>query len=147
MMNLKNKSKLLIILLSSLVISFSVFGRSPAVEPITGISIDQYKEVDPKNDPGFNWKQDSTRQARLKDGKVVTPYDSGTSITMTAIFLIAIVSFPIALWFALMKSFPATPNQTENTANHANTIDLAAERSKREDQESVDSDDHIHKAS
>ncbi len=155
MMNSKNKKSFLFILLSvgSFLLSTASFGRAPAVEPVTGISIDQYREVDPKKDPGFNWNQNSSQFVRFKTGartasRSTASYDSTTSTTMTAVFLLAIVAFPIALWFTLMKSFPSTPTSTpENSTHESVTIDLAAERSKREDQESSDDDDHIHKAS
>ncbi len=133
--------------------SATAFGRAPAVEPVTGISIDQYREADPKKDPGFNWHQDSSKYVRLKTDnrtgqRSTASYDSPSSVTMTAIFLLAIVAFPIALWFTLMKSFPAAPASTpEDTAHQSVTIDLAAERSRREEKESSDDDDHIHKAS
>lgn len=131
------------------------FGRAPAVEPVTGISIDQYREVDPKSDPGFNWKQNASKHIHFNTNtskRAPASYESTTSKTMTAVFLIAIAAFPIALWFTLMKSFPTTPESTPESVPHeAITIDLAAERSKREDKmiddDDIDTDNHIHKAS
>lgn len=125
-----------------------VFGRSPAVEPVTGISIDQYKEVDPAKDPGFNFKQSAPKQVSFRKpaGKrAPADYESGPSITTTIAFLTLVISFPIALWFTMMKAFPAAPTPTSSETPSAQTFDLAAERSKRED-ESENSDD-IHKAS
>lgn len=156
MMNTKNKTSLLLIIYSvgTFFFSLSSFGRAPAVEPVTGISIDQYREVDPKSDPGFNWKQDASRHIHFNTDTVSrrrapANYASTTSTTMTTVFLLAIVAFPIALWFTLMKSFPTAPESIpESTPEQAVTIDLAAERSKREEKAASEEDnDHIHKAS
>ncbi len=152
MMNSKKQSSLLLILsITAFILSSSVFGRAPAVEPVTGISIDQYQEVDPKKDPGFNWNQDKSKHIRLKNEGQRTPaaYDSKSSIAMTVIFILGIVSFPIALWFTLMKSFPEAPTNQELPTSQGTTIDLAAERSRRKEQseDSMETDDDVHKAS
>ena len=60
-MNSKTNTKIFFLFIASLLFSYSTMGRSPAVEPVTGISIDQYREVDPKNDPGFKWDQDQSK--------------------------------------------------------------------------------------
>lgn len=154
MMNSTNTKSLFFILLSlgSFLLSSASFGRAPAVEPVTGISIDQYREVDPKEDKGFDWHQDSSKFTRFKNNRTTgqrasVAYDSSASTTMSVVFLVAIVAFPIALWFTLMKSFPNTPSSSpENSGHQSVTIDLATERSKREEKEGEE-DDHIHKAS
>jgi len=154
MMNSKNRSTILLFIysLGTLLFSSVIFARAPAVEPVTGISIDQYREVDPKSDPGFNWKQDPSKYIHFNTNTAKrnpANYESTTSTTMTAVFLLAIVAFPIALWFTLMKSFPTAPESIpENGQQTAVTIDLATERSKRGEKVTTEEeDDRINKAS
>ena len=144
-MNSKTNTKIFFLFIASLLFSYSTMGRSPAVEPVTGISIDQYREVDPKNDPGFKWDQDKSKHIRLMGKK--SDYSSASSVTTTLLFFAALAAFPLAMWFALMKSFPSTPSQPENTGHQSVTIDLAAERSKREESKDQSSTEKVDKAS
>lgn len=148
-MTSKSSKSLFILLISTFFFSVSTMGRSPAVEPITGISIDKYRDVNPKNDPGFNWKQDSSRHVRLmpETSSKTSDYSSASSITTTIVFLLSIAAFPIALWFTLMKAFPSTPSHSETPAHQSVMIDLAAERSRRSDNVDDENEDDVHKAS
>jgi hypothetical protein len=147
-MKLKINQKNSILFLLALFFSLTINGRSPAVEPVSGISIDQYQEADPKKDPGYNWKHNSNQLIKLKNQRTPanTNYNSTVSTTLAVIFFLTITAFPIALWFTLMKAFPTTPNTPEQNNHHAETIDLAAERSRRE-LNTVNNDDDINKAS
>lgn len=142
----------LLLFLSSLM----AFGRAPAVEPVTGIDIGKYKEVDPSQDPGFNWKQsDYVQETSLittrkpAEKALIERTKAQRKSWPTYAFLIGLVTLPFALWYSIMKglegkeeSTTATANITENYTN--NTVDLHSEREKRK----VDSDnDNIPKAS
>ena len=135
----------------------ATFGRAPAVEPIRGISIKEYKEVDPASDPGFDWRQDSltvqntglitTREPAQKD--LITNTTSQKKSWPTYAFLLSLLTLPFVLWYSVMKGLEghemAEHESTgENYPHHDNTVDLLSERNKREEQAKKD---HISKAS
>ncbi|MCF8058761.1 MAG: hypothetical protein K9K67_05660 [Bacteriovoracaceae bacterium] len=140
-----------------ILLSTAAFGRSPAVEPVTGISIEEYKEVSPKQDPGFNWQQrnfviDSTILVKTREPaekKLINQTKSQRKSWPTYLFLFSLVSLPFALWYSIMKGL-----ENKNSQDHyviepvfsatSNTVDLNKEREKRK----KDEEDHnIPKAS
>lgn len=121
--------------------SLSSFGRSPAVEPIRGISINEYREVDPKSDPGFNWRQsDYVQETSLvttrtpAERKLIGQTKSQRKSWPTYAFLISLIGLPFVLWYSIMKSLEdkeepkamAQHSQSEN-----NTIDFSEAREQR----------------
>lgn len=136
--------------------SMMAFGRSPAVEPITGIDIGKYKEVDPAQDPGFNWKQGDYVQEtslittrRPAEKALIERTRAQKKSWPTYLFLFGLITLPFALWYSIMKGLEGKENHsstavasTENYTN--NTVDLHSEREKRK----VDNDNNdIPKAS
>lgn len=142
--------------LSILFLSLSTFGRAPAVEPIRGISIDQYQETDPARDPGFNWKQEDYVQ---ETSLITTRVPAETALINrtsnqkkswpTYAFLVSLLALPFVLWYSVMKGL----NSQDSAPGHgaipteevSNTYDLGEERRKRQQSE-TDPDD-ISKAS
>jgi hypothetical protein len=117
----------------------SVMGRSPAVEPVTGISIDQYEEVNPSNDPGFNWNTKLSKAASTtlvttrvpaQNGLIKGTTSQGKSLP-TTLFLIGLLTLPFFLWKGLMKGLEKSDSGTAN----AETVDLMSEREKRNQSE------------
>lgn len=150
--------KLLFVFLFSM--AATAFGRAPAVEPIRGISIDEYKEVDPKADPGFNWNRDHT----VVDTSLITTREPAQKALIdstksqkkswpTYAFLASLIALPFFLWYSVMKGLEngnatghvETGSQPEVYPHHDNTVDLMTERNKRE--EKTKKDGHIPKAS
>jgi hypothetical protein len=122
------------------VFSATTFARSPAVEPVTGISIDQYKQVDPSNDPGFDWNQQNSKA--VSTSLITTRVPSQNSLIQktrsqekslgTTLLLIALLTLPFFIWNVAMRGLDKT------TAAHgvtAETVDLSSEREKRSHQE------------
>ncbi len=147
---------LMIFLFSSL-----AFGRAPAVDPIRGISIDDYREVDPNKDPGFNWNKGDT----VVDTSLITTREPAQKALIaktksqnknwpTYIFLASLITLPFVLWLSVMKGLEESerhahqesPSGSMNLPHHDNTVDLMAERNKRES-ESKAKDKDVHKAS
>lgn len=137
-------------------LSLMSFGRAPAVEPVTGIDIGKYKEVDPSQDPGFNWKQSDYVQEtslittrRPAEKALIDRTKAQRKSWPTYVFLFGLVTLPFALWYSIMKGLEGKEERTvtEATSTEAytnNTVDLHSEREKRK----VDSDnDNIPKAS
>lgn len=130
-----------------ILLSVATFGRSPAVEPITGISIDEYKEVSPKQDPGFNWRQSdfvqetsliATRQPAER--LLIKQTRSQKKSWPTYLFLFSLISLPFVLWYSIMKGLDNKSLQTYEGIDPihsatANTVDLNQEREKRKKDE------------
>lgn len=147
------------LLLAIVFLSSAAFGRAPAVEPIRGISIDDYREVDPKRDPGFNWNQNdvvrdtsliTTREPAQK--ALIADTESQNKNWPTYVFLASLITLPFVLWYSVMKGLEESEKHAHhepttgspNLPHHDNTVDLMAEREKRENEEKKGK---VHKAS
>ncbi|PIP90116.1 MAG: hypothetical protein COW01_09560 [Bdellovibrionales bacterium CG12_big_fil_rev_8_21_14_0_65_38_15] len=128
--------KIIFLLLFS--ISSSLFAsRGPAVEPVTGISIEEYNETTPQPGRGFDFNQTDTFFEKA-------PTD--TSLTMTTVaFLIFASSLPFIVWFGVMRALPdATPVNSEAPTARPSLTVVAKEPSSSNDE---DDDQHWPKAS
>ncbi len=128
--------KIIFLLLFS--ISTSLFaGRGPAVEPVTGISIEEYNETTPQQGRGFDFNQTDSFFEKA-------PTD--TSLTMTTVaFLVFASSLPFIVWFGVMRALPdATPVSTETPAARPSLTVVAKEPSSSNND---DDDQHWPKAS
>jgi hypothetical protein len=124
---------------------FSVlsFGRAPAVEPVTGIDIGKYKEVDPAQDPGFNWRQGEYVQetsiitTRVPAQKaLIEKTRNQTKTWPTYAFLLGLITLPFVLWYSIMKGLEDNESYATSEVHHEqpvlnNTVDLHQEREKR----------------
>ena len=92
-----------------LCLSFSpLFARSPAVEPVTGISIDQYKEVEAGKDQGYDFSKNEPNYIKARSDAELSP--------TTAFFLVVASALPFIVWFGVMRALPdATPMENSNT--------------------------------
>lgn len=147
-----------ITLLLLFVISLTTFGRAPAVEPVRGISIDQYQETDPAQDPGFNWKQgDYVQETSLittrvpAEAALINKTSNQSKSWPTYVFLISLLTLPFVLWYSVMKGLEnpdADPSESISQAEEsvASTYNLSEERKKRQQEGQEDGDD-IYKAS
>jgi len=139
----------------TIIFSPALQARSPAVEPVTGISIDQYQEVSPQEDPGFNWKKPTDITSNTSLITTRTPAESGlisktenqTKSWPVTLFLLGLICLPFALWYSVMKGLEDREdlvNQSSTKNITGNTVDLNEERKKRNSEQ--DNDD-ISKAS
>lgn len=100
---------LILFLFLTLVTSSMAFARKPAVEPVTGISIDQYDDVAPSKATPFKFGQEKTKNMApaksKKEVKQTSIKDNNESKSQTnKIIVILMVSLlPIAVWLGLMK--------------------------------------------
>jgi len=81
-----------------------VMGRSPAVEPVKGLSIEEYDQVPPSKARGFDFSQQKkepiTKQLR-KISSTSNPNNNNWSASLLVFFLFAI---PFIMWFGVMRS-------------------------------------------
>ena len=99
-----------ITILILLILPFTSFARKPAVEPVTGISIDEYKDVPPSQAKGFNWtnpkKVDSVTNEKSKFDSSKLPeqvISTAEAPDLTpAIVLFFMTILPFAVWFFLL---------------------------------------------
>lgn len=99
-----------IIALTLLALSINpLFARSPAVEPVTGISIEEYRETDPKTSKGYDFSKNDTPAYSEAHN------DAELNAT-TAFFLIVASALPFVVWFGVMRALPdATPTESQST--------------------------------
>ena len=131
-------------LITLFLLSLTTFGRSPAVEPIRGISISEYKEVDPKADPGFNWRQsDFVQETALvttrtpAERSLINQTKSQRKTWPTYVFLVSLLGLPFVLWYSVMKGLEDKGSEGfvahgEHSGDVDNTIDFNQEREKRQ---------------
>ncbi|MCR9203495.1 MAG: hypothetical protein NXH75_02890 [Halobacteriovoraceae bacterium] len=143
-----------LILLSLFVLSFTTFGRAPAVEPVRGISIEQYQETNPATDPGFNWKEENYVQETSlittrvpAEAALINNTSNQSKSWPTYLFLVSLLTLPFVLWYSVMKGLesPETdPSESiSSSENVASTYNLSEERKKRQQSD----EDDISKAS
>lgn len=94
----------IVTILILLILPFSSFARSPAVGPVTGISIDEYKDVPPSQAKGFNWKNSedikpSFDSSKLPEQGINT--EEGPDLS-PAIVLFFMSILPFGIWFFLL---------------------------------------------
>lgn len=149
------KPIILFIFMTAGLLSFKVEARKPAVEPVMGLSIEEYENVPPEQSQGFNFDQNETQKAESRQpGQEQltvpqTPVASRNLINQSAqssspdtpatLFYILLSLLPFVVWFGLMKNLDAN-REEEFTAE---MYDLEEQRRKRDQ----DHDDDIPKAS
>ncbi len=107
-------------------ISASAFSRSPAVEPVRGISIEQYTEVNPDNDPGYNWGAKTSVALQVGPTQNRPLQANGLPTTL---LLIGLLTLPFFLWRGIMKNLDKV--EVATAEHSAETVDLMSEREKR----------------
>jgi hypothetical protein len=101
-----------LILLAVIAVSFSAFARNPAVEPVSGISIDHYNDVPPSEGQGFDWnnkKQQKSVKTKNTQSKLDVDRLPQQEITDTtgadltpAFILFFMLVLPFGIWFFLL---------------------------------------------
>lgn len=147
--------KLTILLI--LLLPLSAFARKPAVEPITGISIDDYRDVPPSKAKGYNWNEGEskvTSEAIAPKGdtsKLPTRSiaDSTGPDLKPAFILVLLLVLPFGIWFFMNGKLdePETEIGFQDEV-HDNTLAFPKTNSKKEEDNDDDDDDfNIPKAS
>lgn len=118
--NMKKITLLALILLSNLTL---VEAREPAVEPVTGISIDDYKVIPPSQAKGYEFQKGKPTNVGQKTPvqKTITNTTATTEVTNietkttkqlqtdapgwpTSLFLFVLIALPFGAWFGIMRS-------------------------------------------
>lgn len=91
------------IVLGGLALATESLARKPAIDPVQGISIDQYKEVKPSEDPGFNFSGTEERvpaanKAQAPSTTIEKP--EGKNISWWPLF-----ALPVGLFFLMRSKF------------------------------------------
>lgn len=108
--------------------------RSPAVEPVTGISIEEYRETTPSPSSGFDFTNSEAFYEKA-------PTDTQLSTT-TVLFLLFASALPFVVWFGVMNALPdGVPTSSESATRPA--LSVVPGESKKDD----DHDHHYPKAS
>lgn len=109
------------------ILTSPLFARSPAVEPVQGISIEEYREVDSTQAKGYDFAKYEAHQTRP---------NSELSFT-TGFFLLVVSALPFVVWFGVMRALPdATPKAPEQGTQKPNLSIINGEGRKDDD------DDH-----
>ncbi|MFT6068207.1 MAG: hypothetical protein ACJAT2_002921 [Bacteriovoracaceae bacterium] len=145
--------KLTILLI--LLLPLSAFARKPAVEPVTGISIDEYKEVPPSQAKGYNWNEGeskvTTEAVAPKGDPSKLPSRTISEATepnlKPAFILVLLLVLPFGIWFFMNGKLddPETEIGFQDEEIEDNT--LAFPKSKKNDDDNDDDDFNIPKAS
>ncbi len=128
-----NKQLILFFFLA-LVSSSMTFARGPAVEPVTGISIDQYDDVPPSKAVPFDFSQENrtkklepVKKNTVKETNLETLEDSQSS-TNKYIVILMVCLLPIAVWLGLMKGVKDLDEEVPS-----NIVDLDSKRDNDDD--------------
>ncbi|WP_372651784.1 hypothetical protein [Halobacteriovorax sp.] len=110
------------------------FARGPAVEPVTGISIDQYEDVPPSEAVPFDFSQDGKtkkvapiKKNTVKETNLETLEDS-RSTTNKYIVILMVCLLPLAVWLGLMKGVKDLDEEIPS-----NIVDLDSKRDNNDD--------------
>lgn len=134
--------------------------RKPAVEPVTGISIDDYKEVPPSEAQGYDWNKGQNNQANRKPKSVEqAPVNTdelpqkeietvSTPDLTPAVVLLFMLSLPFGIWFFLLGKLEKPENEVgfQEDEDLDNTLAFPG-KSKTESNKDDDDDFDIPKAS
>ncbi len=142
---MKKISFLALVLLSTLSL---VDAREPAVEPVTGISIDDYKVIPPSQAKGYDFQKgkpksvadkqpiqkttDTTATTAFKKVETKTTKQLGSEAPAwpTSILLFLLVALPFGAWFGIMKSLEQ--DKTEDIVP-SNTLAFPSRDNKTDD--------------
>jgi hypothetical protein len=131
-----------------LLLGTEAFGRSPAVEPISGISIDNYNDVPPEQAKGYDFDQKGTARKPAAPGGETSAYESNarSAITKSApaltkekatdgtwaqglAVLLLLSALPIIVRVGVVQLLKRSREESAN--DHAETIDFNLARSKK----------------
>lgn len=100
--------------------------RSPAVEPVTGISIEEYTETTPKPSSAFDFRNS-------QDFYEKTPTDTQLSTT-TVLFLLFASALPFVVWFGVMSALPDGVLPTSEQSEARPVLSVVPGESQKDDE-------------
>lgn len=127
-----------------LLLCWSAEARSPAVEPVMGLSIEEIDHVPPEEATGFDFSQPENA-SRSPAIEVPVNYDfnaptrTETPNTREGQFPVSLIALmlvlPFIIWFGLMRNLDSAPTPTQVQPG---TISLEEARKNRESQKEKD---------
>lgn len=137
------KSFSIFIVLMMGLFSFNAQSRSPAVDPVMGLSIEEYDHAPPAQAQSFDFSQaQSSQELRTPTSEAITPrtlqQSSGEGSGPATYFYILMSLLPFVIWFGVMKNLEKQDQKM--TSLPENMYDLDSERNKRKADSSDDSD-------
>lgn len=142
-----------LLILALFTLPLSSFARKPAVEPVTGISIDEYKEVPPSQAQGYNWNKKNTESLKVKEntapqvkGDVSAlperEISSTTGPNLTpAIVLFFMLILPFGIWYFLLGKLDEPETEIGfQEEEEDNTLAFPSKSHKKDDEDDDDFD-------
>lgn len=118
------------------------FARGPAVEPVSGISIDDYKEIPPDQAKGYHFQKGKpvsassvtpvktiTKSKNPKTKSKEQVYDSAPAWPLSFL-LVLLIGLPFGIWIGVMKSLG---KEQEPLDTSHNTIAFPSKKSGDDD--------------
>ena len=113
------------LLLFLILISFS-YARKPAIEPVTGISIDEYQDGPATGATGFDF---TAQKSKNLQGQQLAQNSPADGLPVSLMIFLAFLPFAISL--LILRKLKHSRQTTAST----NTIDLNEHRQKKKQQE------------
>ena len=111
-------------------IAFNLSARSPAVEPLMGSSIEEYKEVDPKKAKGYNFNRTPSslenqipRKHNETTLKTKSATDTKENLDFLVLFFILLPVFVSAIAYFKFKSGQETTQEIVENNSQSNSED------------------------
>jgi hypothetical protein len=127
-------SKSLILFLFMILVTSNVFARKPAVEPVTGLSIDQYDDVHPSKAKAYDFNNKKTKKLapvkapkKVKQTSLEQMKDKKSGINQGLVVLMVFL-LPVAVWLGLMKGIKDFDEEVPN-----NVVDLNSKSNSSDD--------------
>ena len=121
-----------------ILVTSTAFGRKPAVEPVTGLSIDQYDDVHPSKAKAYDFNTNKTKKLapakgakKVKQTSIDQMKDKKSKMNQ-GIVLLMVFLLPVAVWLGLMKGVKDLDQEVPN-----NVVDLNS-KSKSSDDDDID---------
>jgi hypothetical protein len=135
---------ILSLMTAGLTIQKAFAGRSPSVEPITEVSIEENSspQLVPKAESGYNFADSKAKAQRVPANIATKKAGSPSSYIGPIIFLIAL---PVALWIVISKKMK-TAHTDKKVDYYPNTFQFKPFKTEYQEQD-VDDDQDFPKAS
>lgn len=141
--------KITLIIILGIFTSFNLFGRSPAVEPVMGISIEEYENVPPEEATPYDFAETSQAKAPSRAPAIEVPssfeftapsrtfsqVEAETNVPPYLIFMALLL--PLIVWFGLLKNLDKSFENPAQAENMVNIEELRKKRAKAESEDDV----------
>lgn len=113
--------------------SFNGHTRAPAVDPVMGLSIEEYEKVDPADATPFDFTEQSTEPTAISAPLAPRSLQQTSSESKgpPTYFYILMSLLPFVIWYGVMKNLESLEEEVVTENIEDNTFDLNAQREKR----------------